>query len=260
MTWFKVDDSFHSHPKVLATSPAALGLWVVAGSWSSANLTEGFVPDHVFPRLLPGSEPLAKELVANGLWRRERGGYRFHDWITHNPTRSEAIAARAKQSSGGAIGNHRRWHAKRGITDPACRYCQEKQDRGTDRVPDGGSESHPNPRPVPSRPEGTGTGSLSSSFTDRDARASPDDDKINQTIIDLLADLTGRTVTPEWADAVRRQLLDGRQVDHQARYVTKAIRERPRDFLPSGGPPAKCEIHLLPQPCRGCAGDRKAVP
>lgn len=150
MTWFKVDDSFHSHPKVLATSPAALGLWVVAGAWSSANLTEGFVPDHALPRLLPDSAPLARELVSNGLWRRERGGYRFHDWIAYNPTRSEATAARDKMASGGAIGNHRRWHAARGVVDPQCAYCQEKQDRGSDRVPDGVPESAPNP---PTRPD-----------------------------------------------------------------------------------------------------------
>src|SRR5690606_13872345 len=136
MPWFKVDDSFHSHPKVLATSAAALGLWVVAGAWSSANLTEGFVPDHALPRLIPDSGPLAKELVTNGLWRRTKGGYRFHDFADYNPTRSEAIAARDRQSSGGAIGNHRRWHEKRGVTDPECRYCQQKHQSETDRVPD----------------------------------------------------------------------------------------------------------------------------
>lgn len=150
MTWFKVDDSFHSHPKVLATSPAALGLWVVAGAWSSANLTEGFVPDRALPRLIPDSGPLARELVSNGLWRRERGGYRFHDWIAYNPTRSEATAARDKMASGGAIGNHRRWHAARGVVDPQCAYCQPKQDRVPDRVPDGVPESAPNP---PTRPD-----------------------------------------------------------------------------------------------------------
>lgn len=164
MTWFKVDDSFHSHPKVLTTSPAALGLWVVAGAWSSANLTEGFVPDRVLPRLIQDSEPLAKELATNGLWRRERGGYRYHDWIAYNPTRSEAVAARDKMASGGAIGNHRRWHVGRGVIDTLCAYCQHKPDRPPDRVPDGVPESGANP---PSRPDpsltGTGTNTHSPS-------------------------------------------------------------------------------------------------
>lgn len=79
MVWFKVDDSFHSHPKVMATDTAALGLWVVAGSWCGANLTDGFVPDHVLPRLLPGAVKLASKLVAAGLWSRAEGGYQFHE-------------------------------------------------------------------------------------------------------------------------------------------------------------------------------------
>lgn len=100
MPWFKVDDSFHSHPKVLAAPPAALGLWVVAGSWSGANLSDGFVPDHVLPRLLPDAATLAQQLVTAGLWKRTRGGYRFHDWGDFNPQRKiieeERTAARER--------------------------------------------------------------------------------------------------------------------------------------------------------------------
>jgi hypothetical protein len=94
LTWFKVDDSFHSHPKVLAASPAALGLWVVAGSWSGSNLSDGFVPDHVLPRLVPDSVTLAKELTTAGLWKRVRGGYRFHDWSDFNPESGAVLAER----------------------------------------------------------------------------------------------------------------------------------------------------------------------
>lgn len=94
MTWFKVDDSFHSHPKVLATDPAALGLWVVAGAWCSANLTDGFVPDYALPRLLPDSAELASKLVTAGLWKRAKGGHRFHDWRDFNPSAEEVQAER----------------------------------------------------------------------------------------------------------------------------------------------------------------------
>jgi hypothetical protein len=94
MTWFKVDDSFHSHPKVLAASPAALGLWVVAGSWCGANLSDGLVPDHVLPRLLPDAAELARQLVAAGLWKRMKGGYRFHDWAEFNPRKVDVEVER----------------------------------------------------------------------------------------------------------------------------------------------------------------------
>jgi hypothetical protein len=98
MTWFKVDDKFHSHPKVIATDPAALGLWAVAGSWVSDHLTDGFVPDHALTRLLPGAAKLARKLVAAGLWERSEGGYRFHDWHQANPTAEQENARKADQA------------------------------------------------------------------------------------------------------------------------------------------------------------------
>lgn len=151
MTWFKVDDRFHSHPKALATSLAALGLWTVAGSWSSDHRQGGAVPDHVLPSLSRGASELADELVAAGLWRRVRGGYQFHDWDDKNPTKEEAIAQSDKRSSGGSLGNHRRWHVDRGVTSPDCPYCQDKRESPVHRSSDRGSESGPSPPvPVPS--------------------------------------------------------------------------------------------------------------
>ncbi|HEU4540302.1 MAG TPA: hypothetical protein VFR23_04170 [Jiangellaceae bacterium] len=104
MTWFKVDDSFHSHPKATATSLAALGLWAVAGSWSGDHLTDGFVPDHQIPLLSRGTSKLADELVAAGLWRRTRGGYRFHDWTERNPTREQVEEDRRRRAEAGRKG------------------------------------------------------------------------------------------------------------------------------------------------------------
>jgi hypothetical protein len=180
MVWFKVDDTFHSHPKQMAASLAAVGLWSVAGSWSSNHLTDGFVPDHVIPSLSRGAPELAKELCAAGLWRRVRGGYQFHQWNAdgdgqaRNPTRSEAMNGRNKMASGGSLGNHRRWHVGKGRVDASCRYCQDKPDRPPDRlpdrVPDDLPESPPSrPGPVPSRRDG---GSLSDhSAGDQSVRA-----------------------------------------------------------------------------------------
>lgn len=153
--WFKVDDSFHSHPKAMAVSLAALGLWTVAGSWSGDHLTDGFVPDHMVAALARGQAQLVDELINAGLWKRTKGGYRFHQWDERNPTKSVAIASAEKKASGGALGNHLRWHVKKGVQKADCRYCQEKQAshmRSDMRsVTDRSSESHPNPDPT--RPE-----------------------------------------------------------------------------------------------------------
>lgn len=106
--WFRVDDKFHSHNKVrkvLADDPAALALWVVAGSWSSDNLEDGFVPDHQLPWLIPtGADALAQKLVAARLWRRVRGGYQFHDFTDWNKCREQVLAEREARSEAGRKG------------------------------------------------------------------------------------------------------------------------------------------------------------
>lgn len=127
MTWFKVDDGFHSHPKTLATEPAALGLWVVAGSWCSRNLTDGFVPDYALPRILPNAMKLAKKLVASGLWIRVDDGFRFHDWGDRNPSaeqekKRKADNARRQQQfreSRNALRNASHNDATDGVTNAA---------------------------------------------------------------------------------------------------------------------------------------------
>lgn len=98
MPWFRVDDALHRNSKVrkvAAKSPAALALWLIAGSWSAEKLTEGFIPDDDLPWLIPGAEELAKELVAARLWRRVKGGHQFHEWLENgNPTRAKVEAER----------------------------------------------------------------------------------------------------------------------------------------------------------------------
>lgn len=243
MTWFKVDDTLHSHPKAAAASLAALGLWTVAGSWSGNHLTDGFVPDHMIPLLSRGQSELARELVAAGLWRRARGGYQFHQWAAdedgtpRNPTRSEATAGRKKMASGGALGNHRRWHVGAGRIDPKCQYCKDSGDRVPDRDPIGSPESPPNP-PVPSRPVPSLVGTKSSSSPDV-TRANPDDDqKIDDEIIRLVDELTGVTLARGHAAAIRRRLLGGRAVRSPAAYIARAIRADPAGFLPASRDPA----------------------
>lgn len=67
---------------------------MTAGSWSSAHLTDGVVPDQVLVSL-GGSPELAAELVAAGLWKRRRNGWAFHDWTKKNPTKVEVEKDRA---------------------------------------------------------------------------------------------------------------------------------------------------------------------
>jgi hypothetical protein len=168
MTWFKIDDSFYDHPKVFDAPDCAVALWTRAGTWSARNLTDGFVPSGMPARFCDDPERGVRELITRGLWKRAKGGYLFHDWSVYQPTKEEVIAGRDEMSSGGSLGNHRRWHVGKGKKNASCRYCQGKQDRvpnrPPDRVPDGIPESPPNP---PARPGQSFGGALGDPLTPR---------------------------------------------------------------------------------------------
>ena len=148
MSWFKVDDKLWGHPKWLALPPRARGLWVTAGSWCAANETGGEVPRHVV-RALSGTRPDVVALVQVGLWEETDEGWTFHDWDQFQPDAASQKAKREAESQGGDLGNHRRWHVKRGIRVVGCVHCQPS---GTRSAPDRGADSPPNP-PVPTRPD-----------------------------------------------------------------------------------------------------------
>jgi len=92
-----VDDKLHSHRKAVRAGVQAMGLWVLAGSWSADHLQDGFIPDYMAQRIDPDAELHAAELVAAGLWfASEKGGeqgWQFHGWDEFQPTK-EAVEAK----------------------------------------------------------------------------------------------------------------------------------------------------------------------
>ena len=112
MPWFRLDDSFHSHPKVIAAGNEAVGLFVRCGTYAAEHLTDGFISEDIAvlygasdtgSRRNPGTgkpETLAETLVRTKLWRRTRGGWRMPDYLEYNP-------------SAKAVGNERKNAAQR---------------------------------------------------------------------------------------------------------------------------------------------------
>lgn len=90
---FQVDSDFYDHPKTIDLSDAATALWVRAGSYSAAKLTDGLVVDAMLARLSATPQESARELVRRGLWKRVRGGYRFHQWEERGNLTRERIEA-----------------------------------------------------------------------------------------------------------------------------------------------------------------------
>lgn len=96
MTWTKIDDGLHSHPKVLRLRAAghldALGLHLLAMSYSGAYLTDGLVPRGFVPE---HERELAACLVGVGLWDDAGDdGWQIHDWPEYNPSRADIEKAR----------------------------------------------------------------------------------------------------------------------------------------------------------------------
>lgn len=133
MTWFKVDDSFSDHPKLLGVLDArgganAIVLWIRAGSWSAKHLTEGFIPDHILRSL--GGKPAQAELLCrhfppfkSGLWERVDGGYQFHDWLTYQPTKQDVTAQRERNREKQARYRDRKKAEKSAETSPPVTRC-----------------------------------------------------------------------------------------------------------------------------------------
>ncbi|WP_411815691.1 hypothetical protein [Gordonia sp. SND2] len=106
MTWFKVDDSFHDHPKVLNLDLAAVGLWTLAGSYCARHLLDGVISDRQI-RAIGGTRRQAEKLVAAGLWSVHRDDadaapsarrYVFNDWTDFQPTRADVTTKRREDA------------------------------------------------------------------------------------------------------------------------------------------------------------------
>lgn len=127
MPWMKVDDRLHDHHKARQAGKAAMGVWVLAGSWCMASETDGFVPASILTRW--GTKRDAARLVEVGFWRTAtrngESGWRFHDWLKYQPDARTTRLKQEAESVGGSHGNHVRWHKRRGVHDPECKFCLE---------------------------------------------------------------------------------------------------------------------------------------
>jgi len=109
MSWFKVDDGFHDHPKVHALAehadqrfPLCVAIWTLSGCYAARHGTDGRVTLATLRRLAPGSsradlERAASDLVTVGLWERDGESYLFHDWADYQPTREQKAAKRDQE-------------------------------------------------------------------------------------------------------------------------------------------------------------------
>ncbi|MGE9695941.1 mucin-2 [Streptomyces sp. CH6] len=271
MSWFKVDDTAHSHPKMLRAGNAALGLWLRAGAYAAQHLTEGVVPGVVAQ--LYGTAPQARKLVAAGLWHEHGhacphpqcrqpapGDFYVHDYLVYNPTRArvegERTAAAERQKRARERANETRKRARNADES------RPNRERNGDETDTENHESTPNqivfpelfagqdvssqrddtkpsrsPRPDPTRPPVPPTEVQQASRDGSTAPAVPD------ALLPLRDALTAAGIVVEWSldtgDWFRLAEIAARTstaalVDH-AREQWRHARSRPRSvryFLP----------------------------
>ncbi|MGW1071523.1 hypothetical protein [Streptomyces sp. NPDC002537] len=112
MAWSRIDDSLHSHPKIMLVGNAATGLFVRLISYAGQHLTDGFVPAHVARAY--GTPRLLNALCDANLLTRvdpksnqtsethphlQGPGFVIHDYLDYNPSREQVHAERAKNAA-----------------------------------------------------------------------------------------------------------------------------------------------------------------
>ncbi len=96
MTWAKLDDRFHSHPKIRAAwmrCPASIGLHAMAISYCADHETDGVVPEWFAVGALPRQREMREAvaaLIAAGLWREHAEGWEIHDFLDYHLSREAA--------------------------------------------------------------------------------------------------------------------------------------------------------------------------
>lgn len=93
VTWFRVDDNFAQHPKVLHAGNAATGLWVRCGTYSARYLTEGAIPAEIAHNY--GRPREIEALVASQLWVENGDGFLMPDYLDYNPSAEQIETQRA---------------------------------------------------------------------------------------------------------------------------------------------------------------------
>ncbi|WP_369183306.1 hypothetical protein [Streptomyces sp. Y1] len=151
MPWFKIDDGFHCHAKVLAAGTPAVGLYVRCGSWAAQQASEGIIPKAI--ARMYGTPRMIKALVDADLWHApghecescpelEPNSYVIHQYLERNPSRVEVESARKAKSA-----RQQRW-----------REGKKNEQINTDDAPqvdvnvDASTREHGDAAPNPTRP------------------------------------------------------------------------------------------------------------
>jgi hypothetical protein len=113
MPWFRIDDGFYDHPKVLSAGNSAAGLLVRLGSYAAKHGTDGRIPGSVVKTF--GTRTEIRQLLSVGMLEVAGADYIIHDYLDRNPSADQIRAERDAVAE-----RQRRWRESRGrnaVTD-----------------------------------------------------------------------------------------------------------------------------------------------
>ena len=102
MTWFRLDDAFHGHPKVRRAGNAAVGLWVRCATYSAQYDLDGRIPADVAESY--GRPREIDAVTSSGLWVANGSGFVIPDYLDFNYSAEEVRDMRAKRAEAGRKG------------------------------------------------------------------------------------------------------------------------------------------------------------
>jgi hypothetical protein len=102
MAWFRLDDKFHAHPKVMRAGNAAVGLWVRCGTYSAGYGGDGCVPAEIIAKY--GDRREVAALVAARLWVPCDDGMLIPDFLQYNPSKAEDDERRRRDAERKRVG------------------------------------------------------------------------------------------------------------------------------------------------------------
>jgi len=157
MAWAKLDDRFHSNPKVARvwhTCPGAIGLYVMSITHCSQHETDGRIDEYFIVGLVPDKTArrvVVDALLEAGLWITvEAGAYLIPDYLDFNPSHAEQEKRRKSEKARKAKGRKTQAQTKDSVRKVSARTtCAPIQ---PDNLRAGLELSG---RPDPSRPDPT---------------------------------------------------------------------------------------------------------
>jgi hypothetical protein len=157
MAWAKLDDRFHSNPKVARvwhTCPGAIGLYVMSITHCSQHETDGRIDEYFIVGLVPDTTArrvIVDALLDAELWITiEAGAYQIPDYLDFNPSHAEQEKRRKTEKARKAKGRKTQAQTKDSVRKVSARTtCAPGQ---PDNLRAGSELSE---RPDPTRPDPT---------------------------------------------------------------------------------------------------------